>query len=319
MEIVIDDDLRPIDWNEALEQYIKAKKYVGYSSTTLEVRKRTIRRFITFAHSCEISNPQKITKNFIYAFLGHCGENCKNTKKTQNKKGVLSIRNDLSAIRSFLDFLVDERFILENHARYIKPPRARKKEQEYLNEREIKILLDVILNQTSNSFLERNMAIIGLMLFPMLRSREICELKIEDFALEERPTVRVRRKGGNIQFLPVTAETANFIEMYLEKYPGEASDYLFRSCRTKSRMGERALRHMVKKYLLEAGLIKSKMGPHMLRHSGCTLLHKKGVDMRTLQDIMGHSNIIMTERYTHLAEEQRWLAASVAFQLFDEY
>ena len=140
----------------------------------------------------------------------------------------------------------------------------------------------------------RDRLILSLLYSSGLRVSELVSLRINDIDLQDR-TIRIRGKGDKDRIVLFDENTRNLLEDYLQKRVYE-SDYLFLN-RFGDPLTPRYVQMMIKNYARKAGINK-KVTPHILRHSFATHLLKNGVDIRAIQQLLGHSNLSTTQIYT---------------------
>ncbi|GHV53850.1 integrase [Synergistales bacterium] len=142
-----------------------------------------------------------------------------------------------------------------------------------------------------------------------LRASEICSLRLRDLD-ESGGLIYVKGKGGKERVVPYVGTLRNAVKKYLaEARPVLAgskveTDALFLSSRGRM-MNRVALWGIVQKHGRVAGISRTRLHPHVLRHSFATHLQRRGMDLRTLQELLGHASIATTEKYTHLDTELR--------------
>jgi site-specific recombinase XerD len=137
-----------------------------------------------------------------------------------------------------------------------------------------------------------------------MRLSELCSINLCDIAEE---TLTVMGKGGKERTIYLNSICIQAIDAYLperlEPRPEEKNNPLFVS-RNRRRISQRAVQNIVKKYIVKAGLDPKKYSVHKLRHTAATLMYQYGqVDLRSLQQILGHTSVSTTEIYTHVNDE----------------
>jgi len=150
----------------------------------------------------------------------------------------------------------------------------------------------------------RDLAIVELLYATGARVSEICGLDIRDID-QSRRTIKVLGKGNKERVVPLGAPALAAVNQYLDRsrtaFVNEVSgDALFLGSRGK-RIDQRTVREIVYQATSEVGV---KMGPHGLRHSAATHLLEGGADLRTVQEILGHSSLATTQIYTHVSPER---------------
>lgn len=212
-----------------------------------------------------------------------------------------------ASLRSFFTYLTKTVHLIEmNPALSIDPPKQRKTMPYYLSETECHQLLDAV----SGPYQERDYCIILLFLSCGLRISELVGINVPDIRDD---TLRIRGKGNKERILFLNSACQEAIDEYLlcrnpEKIAEKDKDALFIS-RNSRRIHVRTVQQMVEKALLKAGLDTDKYSPHKLRHTAATLMLQNGVDVRTLQDVLGHENLNTTQIYTHVDSEGLRVAA----------
>lgn len=211
-----------------------------------------------------------------------------------------SIARKLAALRTFFRFLTREGILEKNPARLIATPRQEKKIPGRLEEVEVARLLEC--PDRSTPLGRRDHAILELVYATGLRVSELVGLDRSSLELDAR-LVRTRGKGGKERLVPYGEIAADALERYLRDRReiarrGPGTDALFLNARG-GRLGERSVHRLVGKYLKQAAL-RSGLSPHSLRHAFATHLLERGADLRSIQELLGHSSLSTTQKYTHL-------------------
>jgi integrase/recombinase XerC len=208
-----------------------------------------------------------------------------------------SIARKLATARSCFRFLARRGLVAANPARQLASPRLPKRLPSFLPIDESNELLDASQGATLSG--RRDHAILELLYASGLRVAECCGLDLED--LDRRHgTVRVLGKGGKERMVPVGDEALAAVEAYLS-LRGEAGGPLFRNVRG-GRLTTRSVHNIVRRRAREAG-IDRRVTPHTLRHTFATHLLGAGADLRLIQELLGHSRLSTTQRYTHVSPE----------------
>ena len=211
----------------------------------------------------------------------------------------------LSAIKSFYKFLtVRQKLLDENPVAELEYPKIRKSLPKYLTLEESSALLKAVSGQNE----KRDYAILMLFLNCGIRRSELVNLNLSD-VYEDR--IRVVGKGNKERFVYFGAACKRAIDDYLperEKMVLSDNKALFGS-RDKNRISVTAVHRLVKKALLQAGLDSTQFSAHKLRHTAATMMLSGGVDVRTLQDVLGHENLNTTQIYTHIENTELKTAA----------
>jgi len=236
---------------------------------------------------------KKITLQDLYAFISFAD-------KDRNNKNYAKARK-VASIRSFFKYLHTKvKIISENPAIDLESPKTSIRHPVYLSLNEAENLLDSI--EGSNK--ERDYAIITLFLNCGLRLSELVSIDIDKI---KGDTLTVIGKGNKERTIYLNEACLKAINDYLKVRPTEGvktPNALFLSNR-KTRISNKTVQYLVKKYLKEAGLDIELYSAHKLRHTAATLMYKYGnVDIRALQQILGHENVSTTQIYTHIDDDR---------------
>ena len=211
----------------------------------------------------------------------------------------------LSAIKSFYNYLsVSTKQIKENPVKDIEFPKIRRSLPKYLTLEESTSLLKSVSGPNQ----KRDFAILMLFLNCGIRRSELVGLNLTD-VYDDR--IRVVGKGNKERIVYMGSSCRKAIDEYLvERNKIVLSDNraLFGS-RDKNRISVTAVHRLVKKHLLEAGLDSTQFSAHKLRHTAATLMLSNGVDLKTLQEVLGHENLNTTQIYTHVESTELKIAA----------
>ncbi len=235
-----------------------------------------------------------VTLNDVYEYMNYLRMERGNNNKTRARK--------TSSLRMFFKYLTDYTHALEvNPIRNLDTPKQKKSLPKYLTLDQATQLLGTV----SGDFAERDYCMIVLFLNCGLRRAELVGINLEDISMTER-TIRVRGKGSKERMLYLNTACIQAIEQYLKVRPVDGvkdKKALFLS-HLKSRISLQGVHYVIKNYLQQVDGAQS-MTVHKLRHTAATLMYQKGhVDLRVLQNILGHENLGTTEIYTHLSNEQ---------------
>lgn len=207
----------------------------------------------------------------------------------------------ISGIKRFFDFLILENILNENPLENIETPKIGSKLPTTLTVKEIDKLIDSIDIKSKNKI--RNKAIIEILYSCGLRVSELITLKVSDLYFNES-IIKVTGKGNKERFVPISKGAINYIEKYLneirifQKIKKGSEDTLFLNERGSGL--SRVMIYIILNDLKIKAEINKKIGPHTLRHSFATHLLENGADLITIQNMLGHENIVTTERYIHV-------------------
>jgi len=250
-----------------------------------------------------------VTLAEVYAFLGYLSRD----RETPNHKGgasrglsATSRARKIAAIRSFYKYLTAKAKLIDtNPVQDLDSPKVPRSLPRYLSLEESRRLLSAVDGKNS----ERDYCIICLFLNCGLRISEIVGLNISDIREDH---IRIVGKGSKERVVYLNDACVEALNNYLNVRKGISAvdkNALFLSNR-RTRMSRESVHKMVKKALLKAGLDSSKYSAHKLRHTAATLMLKNGVDVRTLQEVLGHDHLNTTQIYTHVDSSELRTAAA---------
>ena len=250
----------------------------------------------------------KVTLAEVYEYLAFLSrDKAKFTRARSEEYGLnaASRARKVSSIRGFYKYLTNKAKVLtENPVQDLDSPRAKRSLPRYLTLEESQRLLQSV----EGAHKERDYCILCIFLNCGLRISEIAGMNISDIRSDH---IRVLGKGNKERIVYLNDATAEAINRYLAVRKSIAAidrSALFLSSR-RTRVTREGLHAMVKKALLRAGLDSEKYSAHKLRHTAATLMLSNGVDVRTLQEILGHENLNTTQIYTHVDNTELRIAA----------
>ncbi|MBI4628044.1 MAG: tyrosine recombinase XerC [Candidatus Rokubacteria bacterium] len=209
-----------------------------------------------------------------------------------------SVARKLAALRSWLRFLVRRGALPRNVAREVRGPRLPRKLVSFLPIDEATALVEA--RGIGGGQRARDVAILELLYASGLRVSELVSLDVEDLDLAEG-TVRVLGKGRKERIVPFGRQAARAVERYLGPR-AERRGPLFRN-RRGGRLTARAIHGIVRRSAAACGIAR-RVSPHTLRHTFATHLLDAGADLRAIQELLGHSRLATTQRYTHVGADQ---------------
>ena len=249
-----------------------------------------------------------VTLNDVYDYMAFLSrDKVKNERSHEPEYGLMasSRARKIATIRSFYKYLTVKTKQLDvNPVEGLDTPKTTKSLPRYLTLDESRRLLDAVDGVNR----ERDYCIICLFLNCGLRISEIVGLNIGDVRGD---SLRVLGKGNKERIVYLNDACQAAIEAYKpvrSQMVGSSVSALFVSNR-RQRMGREAVHAMVKKTLLKAGLDPDKESSHKLRHTAATLMLQNGVDVRTLQEVLGHEHLNTTQIYTHVDNSELRVAA----------
>jgi integrase/recombinase XerD len=273
--------------------YLTVEK--GLARNTLESYRRDLNKFISFMQKHQITSPESVDRNALNLFLGEL-------KKNGNATSTIS--RSIASIRSFFNFLLQEGVIESNPALELESPRIEKKLPRVLTTGEVDLLLCQPKPGEHNG--ARDRAMLELLYASGIRVSELVSLNLTDFD----PRVgylRCRGKGMKERIVPIGSVAINYVNEYLDnsrekmlKKNGEPSLFVNHH---GGRMTRQGFWKILKKYARKSN-IKGDVTPHTLRHSFATHLLENGADLRSVQEMLGHSDISTTQIYTQITRRK---------------
>ena len=250
-----------------------------------------------------------VTLSEVYEYLAFLSrDRIKNQRSREAEYGLSpsSRARKIASIKSFYKYLtVKAKLIDENPVQDLDSPKIPKSLPRYLTLEESERLLQSV----DSKHRERDYCILCIFLNCGLRISEIVGLNISDLRSD---SLRVFGKGSKERIVYLNDATAAAINNYLtiRKNIAAVDRTAFFLSNRRTRMSREAVHSMVKKSLLRAGLDAEKYSAHKLRHTAATLMLQNGVDVRTLQELLGHENLNTTQIYTHVDSSDLRIAAS---------
>ncbi len=236
--------------------------------------------------------PDAVSHRVLRGWLGALGEEI----------AVSSLARKLSCVRSFYRYLIRRGEASENPAELLSLPKQGRPLAHLLNVDETFALLDVERSDDPRS--ARDAAMWEMLYGSGLRVGELVSINVEDMDLREG-WVRVRGKGDKERQVPLTGKCVDAVTRYLSvrsELAGKSSQAgraVFLNHRG-TRLSARSVRRILQKDLVRAG-VATKISPHGLRHGFATHQLETGADLRSVQEMLGHTNLSTTQRYTHVA------------------
>lgn len=261
----------------------------NYSKNTIDAYRNDLEMFNKFVNK----SINSIDDNDIKSYLKYLKD---------NKHNERSIARNTSSLRSFYKFLIINKHVKTNPMENITSIKLSKKLPDILTIDEINKILDI---KITDNYSVRNKAMLELIYAAGLRVSELINLKTYDIDIEEN-IVRTMGKGNKERIIPIGEYATNALNSYLSiRYTflkKEINDYLFLNNHGK-KMTRQGFFKIIKK-LAQDNNIKKDISPHTLRHSFATHMINNGADLRTIQELLGHSDISTTQIYTHISTEK---------------
>jgi len=268
----------------------------GLARNTLSAYTRDLEKYTAHLEKAGVKDPDKVSRDQVTGYMF-----------ALKKQGLstTSICRSLAAIKMFHRFLVRENFSKEDPTTLVETPKLWKRVPEVLTQKEI----DAILQQAAAGKgirAKRDHAMVELLYAAGLRVSELVDLKMTSVNYEAG-FLRAVGKGSKERIIPVGKKAREALAYYCAKarpklLKGKEADALFVSQQGR-KMSRVSAWQMIKQYARLAG-IKKNIKPHTLRHTFATHLLEHGADLRSVQEMLGHSDIATTRIYTHVDKER---------------
>ena len=272
--------------------------YLDYCKTHKRLSSHTIRAY----------------KNDLMQFYNSNYDNVESyvEELTQSNIKTNTLRRKIACMKVFYNYLKYQNIIEENPFNQLRfqfrtekvlpktiPYDILKSIFSYLEQR-------VVLSKTDyqKQHAERNLLIISLLLSTGIRISELCHIHLKDINLSNK-TLHIIGKGKKERILFLGDQTTfNLLETYINKNGKESNDFLFPGKHSPKPLSEQSVRLILKR-IVEQNSLSKTITPHMFRHSFATMLLDNDVDIRYIQQILGHSSISITQIYTHVSHSKQ--------------
>lgn len=278
-------------FNDLIEKFMR---YLGvergFSAHTLRAYRKDLDEFSSYCKSA----PEAVEIIDIRGFISTLMIGGK-AKSTVSRK--------LAAIRSFLSYLYQEGYVKLNPAKFVPMPKGAKHLPNFLSVDEA---FDLVQSPEGISFIKiRDKTILELLYSSGMRVSELSGINMDEVNLKEG-LLKIKGKGKKERIVPFGSKASAALKSYIvervffkkKKSIHETQSALFLNIRG-SRLTDRQIRRIVVKYARDTG-IQGQISPHTLRHSFATHLLIGGADLRVIQELLGHSSLSTTQKYTHL-------------------
>ncbi len=262
----------------------------GLSKNTIESYSNDINDFLSWLNKRNIQDYKEISELVVNEYVAYLFNKALKSS-TVNRK--------ISSLKSFYLFLIKKKIISSSPLSEIITPKKEHYLPSSMSEDEVERLL-----RSPNIELDienRDKAMIEMLYATGMRISELINLKITDIDLE-RSVLKVLGKGSKERLIPFGEKALDSLNSYLEKRKKSLAKEVFISNRGK-KMTRTAFWQRIKIYLSREGL-KDSISPHTLRHAFATHLLNRGADLRSVQLLLGHSDLSTTQIYTHIAKQR---------------
>lgn len=280
--------------NKILSDYIIELKTIKQrdKDTTVNSYSEDIYKYLEYMQDKKIDSALDITYDNLLDYLKYLDN---------NNYEVSSVARKIVSIKAFHKYL-SEIYNINDISIKINPPRFYRKLPNILTIEEVDNLLDIELN---NAFDYRNKAILELMYSSGLRVSELISLELKDIDLTNN-YVRCFGKGSKERIVPIGEYASGYLSIYINEYrdsmkKGYYTEKIFLNNHGRE-MTRQGLFKIIKRIAKDKGIDKN-ISPHMLRHSFATHLLNNGADLRTIQEMLGHSSISTTQIYTNVTND----------------
>ena len=241
---------------------------------------------------------QALNKNILNLTTTEIRDYIQNLEATPKTKA-----HYLSVFNSFYNYMIFNEKLSANPCSGIRSPKLEKKLPNYLTGEEIDKLLDIKLIKPIDY---RNKAMLEVLFATGTRISELINLKLNQIDFDEC-IIRVLGKGKKDRIIPIGNTAFEYLALYINEYrpfilKTRVSEYVFVN-KNGTKMSRQGFFKILKKLVASSG-IEKEVSPHTLRHSFATYLLNNGADLRVIQELLGHENLVTTEIYSHLSNKK---------------
>ncbi len=284
-----------ISWTRSSHTWQLKKDYPRIPENTLESYGRDVKKLVDYLETENITAISDVKYSHIAGFL---------TLSKDKELNAATIVRSIASIRQFFKYLIIEKLIAEDPASQIKTPKMKKSIPGIISLGDVETLLVTPDESTPEGL--RDSAMLEVLYATGIRVSELIGLKLNDVNFDHGYVI-VYGKGSKERLVPVGEAARQKMLAYLSDsrpliLKSRDAKTLFVTRRGKG-MTRQGFWKLIKNYALKAGIPK-KISPHTLRHSFATHLLERGADLRTIQIMLGHSDISTTQIYTHVEGER---------------
>ena len=265
----------------------------GLTDQTVSSYQNDLDVYLSFLQDKNVFLVKDITSDYIKEFL----------KIRGNSESTSTVAHNLTVIKNFHKYLIKENIVKEDVSLFISRPKLQKRLPRALTVEEVDLLLDITLN---TPFDYRNKAMLELIYGAGLRVSELVSLTLNQIDLENG-LIRIMGKGRKEREIPIGEYGVYYLKLYLEHRGMLIKNHRQEDALFLNNHGKQITRQgffkILKQLLLDKGL-NPDVSPHTLRHSFATHLLSYGADLRSIQEMLGHSDISTTKVYTHVSDEK---------------
>lgn len=282
-------------------QYLEIEK--NRSLLTIRNYDGYLSRFLAFAQEHGVSAPQGLNSDLVRSF--RLWLNRQHTKTGKDLKMVTQ-NYYVIALRSFLKYLAKQD-IKTLAAEKLELPKIPMRQVEFLENDDLRKLLAAPNKETEELASLRGRAILELLFSTGLRVQELVNLKRSEINLK-KDSFPIRGKGNKLRIVFLSLRAKQALDAYLKKRQDNSPALFIKHNKNlkildQSPLTARSIQRLIKKYAVLAG-VSTKITPHTLRHTMATDLLTAGADLRSVQELLGHSSIVTTQVYTHITNKR---------------
>ncbi|WP_416150960.1 tyrosine recombinase XerC [Salipaludibacillus sp. HK11] len=283
------------DWIKKFIDYLQIEK--SASAHTINSYKCDIDEFCGFAEQHLSKSIAAVSYVDIRIFLSEL-----HTESYARR----TVARKISVLRSFWSFLVREELVLTNPFKIVTTPKLQKRFPSFFYENEMKAIFESI--DVGSHLGLRNLALIEVLYGTGIRVNECASLNLEDFD-KELGTLFIHGQGRKERYVPIGSYAIDALDVYfrdsrpkLIRKANKATNSMFLSYRDW-KLEDRSIRKVLNNIVQDAAF-SSRMSPHALRHTFATHLLNEGADLRTVQELLGLSDLASTQVYTHVTKDR---------------
>lgn len=265
------------------------------SEHSADAYRRDIQRFFSYLKNEAVDSLDDVDRIVVLDYVNQLRTSKSGGKNLSSR----TISRNLSSLRTFYRYLNDNQLAESNPFLAVRVPHQRKKLPDYLFEDEIEVLMSCF--DLNDDFEYRNRTMFETMYGCGLRVSEVVNLKISDIDYGNQ-LLHIVGKGSKARIVPfyqmINDLLKNYISQIRPRYMKEDHDFVFINNKGK-KLTSRGVEYILAKSISDHGL-PMQVHPHTLRHSFATHLLDAGVDLRVVQELLGHANLSTTQIYTHI-------------------
>lgn len=267
----------------------------GLAKNTLIAYRRDLNQYLSYLSDHGVSSTQQVKRESVTEYIYN---------RKQAGLSATSICRNLAAIKMFHRFLVRERRSSEDPTNLVDTPKIWKRVPDVLSQQEVEAILKASGGKSWQRV--RDNAILELFYASGMRVSELAAVQLDHINFEVG-YVRCIGKGSKERIIPIGKRARDAIQKYYQHIRGTSTKSKMTSVLFLSRLGKKLSRQSIWKlikYYAKKANIKRAIKPHTLRHSFATHLLEHGADLRSVQEMLGHSDISTTQIYTHVDKER---------------